>query len=120
MGLVACGRAERCAGAPASAGHARRASQQVARIQAIYEEMKKQAVPLGNELIEGERALEEAFVDGSMDAQDLRRRLHRIARIRAALRYVPAATTSSPPVVLQGCPHGSRALPNRHRPTRVE
>jgi hypothetical protein len=75
-------------------------SHQVARIQTIYEEMKKQAVPLGNELIEGERALEEAFAYGSLDAQDLRGRLLAIARIRADLRYVHlSAHLKTPPLL---------------------
>ena len=75
-------------------------SQQVARIQTIYDEMKMQAVPLGNELIEGERTLEEAFADGSLDAKELRRRLHRIARIRADLRYVHLSAHLKTPSLL--------------------
>lgn len=75
-------------------------SQQVARLQTIYDEMKKQAVPLGNELIEGERTLEGAFADGSLDAKELRRRLHRIARIRADLRYVHLSAHLKTPSLL--------------------
>ena len=75
-------------------------SRQVARLQAIYDEMKKQAVALGNEFIEGERALEAAFSEGSMNAQDLRRRLQGIARIRADLRYVHlSAHLKTPPLL---------------------
>ncbi len=75
-------------------------SQQVAQIQSIYDEMKKQAVPLGNELIEGERTLEEAFADGSLDTKELRRRLQRVARIRADLRYVHlSAHLKTPPLL---------------------
>jgi Spy/CpxP family protein refolding chaperone len=73
---------------------------QVARLQAIYDDMKKQAVPLGQELIEGERALEEAFADGSLDEKELRRRLHRIARVRGDLRYVHlSAHLKTPPLL---------------------
>ena len=74
--------------------------QQVARLQTIYDEMKKQAVPLGNELIEGERALEEAFADASLDAKELRRQLHHIARIRADLRYVHLSAHLKTPSLL--------------------
>ena len=57
-------------------------------------------VALGNEFIEGERALEAAFSEGSMNAQDLRRRLQGIARIRADLRYVHlSAHLKTPPLL---------------------
>lgn len=74
--------------------------EQVAQIQTIYDEMKKQAVPLGHELIDRERTLEEAFAAGSLDAQELRRQLQRIGRVRADLRYVHlSAHLKTPPLL---------------------
>jgi len=61
-------------------------------IEALFETMRRQAVPLGLELIESERALNRAFADGTVDEEGLRRRLAASAETRRDLRYVHLST----------------------------
>jgi len=62
--------------------------EQVAAIEAIYEEMKAEAIPAGERFIATEEAIEAAFVSGGIDAGRLRALIEESAAARAALRFV--------------------------------
>ena len=62
--------------------------EQVAAIEAIYEEMKAEAIPAGERFIATEEAIEAAFVSGDIDAGRLRALIEESAAARAALRFV--------------------------------
>ena len=64
---------------------------QTSRIEEIYSDMKAQAIPLGNKLIEAERALNVAFAKRQIDEAGLFKLLEDIASVRKQLRYVHLA-----------------------------
>jgi hypothetical protein len=66
-------------------------SEQIAAITVIYEKMKRNAIPLGEEMIRGERALEESFLRGAADEKTLAEALDGIARVRRDLRFTHLA-----------------------------
>ena len=62
--------------------------EQVARITAIFEEMRQEAVTAGERLIEAEAALSDAFADDSPSDAELRELVTKAEAIRAELRYI--------------------------------
>jgi len=72
-------------------GEIRLTAEQTSRIEEIYSEMKAQAIPLGNKLIEAERALNLAFANRQIDDAGLLKLLENIASVRKQLRYVHLA-----------------------------
>jgi hypothetical protein len=65
--------------------------EQIAAITVIYEDMKRDAIRLGEEMIRGERALEESFQRRAVDEKTLAEALDRIARVRRDLRFTHLA-----------------------------
>ena len=61
---------------------------QISQTEALFKEMKSNAVVLGEKLIEAEMALDGEFSRGSVSAGKLESALLAIATIRAQLRYV--------------------------------
>lgn len=55
---------------------------------ALFEEMRSNAIVLGEELVRAESQLDQNFADGSINSQTLQRALLDIGRIRAELRFV--------------------------------
>ncbi len=62
--------------------------EQVFQIEKIYEEMRSEAIPLGNEYIDAERNLDTLFKTGSMSSDSVLLLIEQIEDIRAKLRYV--------------------------------
>jgi Spy/CpxP family protein refolding chaperone len=63
-------------------------SDQVAKTQALLEEMRKAAIPTGERLIAAEKALEAAFGTGKVDESALRRLLADAESARTELRFI--------------------------------
>lgn len=61
---------------------------QVAKTQALFDEMRKAAIPTGERLIAAEMALEAAFAKGAADEAGLRRLLTEAESARTALRFI--------------------------------
>lgn len=61
---------------------------QLAATRSIFEEMRLDSIALGEQLIELERQLDQAFSSASVTAASLERALLEIGRIRARIRYV--------------------------------
>jgi Spy/CpxP family protein refolding chaperone len=57
------------------------------RTQALFEEMQKTAVPLGNEILAKEMELDQAFASGRIDDARLHRIVADIGRLQGELRY---------------------------------
>jgi hypothetical protein len=64
------------------------ASDQVAKTQALLDEMRKAALPTGERLIAAEKALEAAFATGKVDESSLRRLLADSEAARSELRFI--------------------------------
>jgi len=64
---------------------------QLAKTEALFEEMQTMAVALGEELLEAEMGLDHDFSKGAITPGSLESALTEIARIRAQLRYVHLA-----------------------------
>ncbi len=62
--------------------------QQALQSQALFDEMKLQAVTLGKEFIAKEKALELRFSSGSIDTESLKSLLSEIGIIQSNIRYV--------------------------------
>ena len=62
--------------------------QQLTATKTLYEEMRRSAVALGEELLLAESRLDHAFEKGSISPQSLETVLLEIGRLRAQLRYV--------------------------------
>ena len=62
--------------------------EQVARIATVFDEMKAQAIPAGERLIEGERALDAAFAARNLDDAVLRDLIGATEAARAELRFI--------------------------------
>ena len=60
---------------------------QRARTRALFEEMQKTALPLGNEVLAKETELDQAFASGRIDEASLHRILADIGRLQGELRY---------------------------------
>ena len=65
---------------------------QRAQIQALYDEMKPQAIALGSQLLSKEAALEKGFRDGTLDEQTLQADLVEISTLQSQLRFVHLRT----------------------------
>lgn len=63
-------------------------AEQLTVIEGIYQDMLRQAVPLGEQLIADEQRLNLAFAEGDIDDDKLSKLLEQIAKTRSALRYV--------------------------------
>lgn len=61
---------------------------QLAATESIFEEMRHNAIALGEQLIEAERQLDQAFGSASVTAASLESALLEIGRLRAQIRYV--------------------------------
>ena len=61
---------------------------QVAKTQALFDDMRKAAVPTGERLIAAETALETAFAKGDLDETTLRRLLAEAESARTELRFI--------------------------------
>jgi Spy/CpxP family protein refolding chaperone len=61
---------------------------QVDATRQLYEEMRRNAVKCGEQLVQAESRLDEAFKDGSVSAASLEAALLDIEKIRAHLRYI--------------------------------
>ena len=59
---------------------------QRAATQSLYARMRERAQPLGTKIIEAERELDRAFVDGTISTTELRSRLNAIAALQGELR----------------------------------
>src|SRR5438045_8287178 len=57
------------------------------RTQALFEEMQKTAMPLGNEVLAKETELDQAFASGRIDDASLHNILADIGRLQGELRY---------------------------------
>ena len=74
--------------------------EQVQAIEDIYRKMKQEAVPLGLELIELERELNNHFVNRTITNSLLRQILQKIAQVHEQLRYVHLSTHLKTPDIL--------------------
>jgi Spy/CpxP family protein refolding chaperone len=62
--------------------------EQIEKIEALFEQMRDQAIELGTTLIERERELNSHFAQGTITEESLRDVLGQIAQVRAQLRFV--------------------------------
>ena len=65
---------------------------QIGRIEILYQEMKRQAISLGSELIEYERELNTHFANRTITEELLRQLLEEIAQVQKQLRYAHLST----------------------------
>lgn len=65
---------------------------QIAKVEALYEEMRNQAVPTGQRLLHQEKMLNDAFRSRDIDAARLKAAIDAIGATRAQLRYVHLST----------------------------
>jgi uncharacterized protein (DUF305 family) len=63
-------------------------AEQLAKIQPIFDAMKKEAVTLGQEIVAAEAALSKSFADGTLTRESLQRQLGALATLYAQLRQV--------------------------------
>jgi hypothetical protein len=66
--------------------------EQLARTEALFNRMQAQAVGIGRQLVQEERALDRQFASKSVTAASLQSALERIARLQAELRRVHLET----------------------------
>lgn len=62
--------------------------EQIEKIQALFEEMRKAAIPAGERLIAAEAALEAAFAKAAVEETSLRRMLAEAESARTELRFI--------------------------------
>ena len=74
--------------------------EQVSQIEQLYGKMKKEAIPLGLELIALEKKLNNAFADRTIDEKGLKSLLEQIANTYMALRYVHLSVHLKTPTIL--------------------
>ena len=74
---------------------------QISAIEDIYREMKQKAIPLGLELIELERELNNHFAKRTITNELLRQILQKIAQVHSELRYVHLSTHLKTPEILE-------------------
>ena len=75
--------------------------EQIRAIEDIYTKMKQEAVPLGLELIELERELNNHFANRTITNELLRQILQKIAQVHGQLRYVHLSTHLKTPEILK-------------------
>ncbi|PCI51016.1 MAG: hypothetical protein COB51_02730 [Moraxellaceae bacterium] len=73
---------------------------QEAKIQALYDEMKKKAIPLGYRLVALEKELNESFANRTITKERLTQQLDLISNVRKELRYVHLVTHVMTPQIL--------------------
>ena len=78
----------------------RLSSEQIQKIEVIYQKMKKQAIPLGLELIELERRLNNHFANRTITDNLLHELLGEIVQIRKKLRYAHLSAHLNTPDIL--------------------
>ena len=76
-------------------------AEQIQAIEDIYIKMKQEAVPLGLELIELERELNNHFANRTITNELLRQILQKIAQVHKQLRYVHLSTHLKTPDILK-------------------
>ena len=76
-------------------------TKQIKAIEDIYKKMKKKAIPLGLELIELERELNDHFAHRTITDRLLYQILQKIAQVRGQLRYVHLSTHLKTPKILK-------------------
>lgn len=75
-------------------------AEQVRAVQDLYHKMKQQAIPLGLELIEIERELNNHFANQTISYELLGELLEKAAQVRKKLRYVHLSTHLKTPDIL--------------------
>lgn len=70
------------------------------KIEILFAAMKSRAVPLGKQLVELERGLDRLFRDKSVNENNLKTQLDKIAKVRGALRRVHLQTHLRTPEIL--------------------
>ena len=76
-------------------------AEQIQAIEDIYRKMKQEAIPLGLELIELERELNNHFANRTITNELLRQILQKIAQVHGQLRYVHLSTHLKTPDILK-------------------
>jgi len=76
-------------------------AEQIRAIKNLYRKMKQEAVPLGLELIELERELNNHFANRTITDEILRQILQEIVHVHRQLRYVHLSTHLKTPDILQ-------------------
>ena len=76
-------------------------AEQISEIEDIYRKMKQKAIPLGLELIELERELNNHFANRTITNRLLRQILQKIAQVYEQLRYVHLSTHLKTPDILK-------------------
>lgn len=74
--------------------------EQEVKIKALYADMKSRAIPLGNQLIQLERLLNDSFANKTVNPESLMQQLAAIAEVSKKLRYVHLATHLETPKIL--------------------
>lgn len=74
--------------------------EQEEKVLALFEDMKSKAIPLGNELIELEKKLNDSFANKTITKELLNRQLDSIADVHQKLRYVHLVTHLMTPNIL--------------------
>jgi Spy/CpxP family protein refolding chaperone len=77
-------------------------AEQKSRVQQLFENMKAQAVVLGERLIDLESELNAAFANRTIDQAQLEKSVEEIAKVRAELRIVHLSTHLQTPNILNG------------------
>ena len=76
-------------------------AEQIRAIEDIYMKMKQEAVPLGLELIELERELDNHFANGTIRDELLRQILQKISQVHGQLRYIHLSAHLKTPDILK-------------------
>jgi hypothetical protein len=76
-------------------------AKQIRAIENLYKKMKQEAIPLGLELIELERELNDHFANRTITDELLRQILQRIAQVHRQLRYVHLSAHLHTPDILK-------------------
>lgn len=74
--------------------------EQETKIKNLYANMKADAIPLGNQLIQLEKELNDSFALRTVNSESLLQQLEAIAEVRKKLRYVHLATHLETPAIL--------------------
>ncbi len=61
---------------------------QIGKTEQLFNQMKKEAIPLGKKLVEAERELNRLFSEGTVNEENLMRQLQKISTLQSRLRYV--------------------------------
>ncbi|SNS79253.1 hypothetical protein [Tropicimonas sediminicola] len=74
--------------------------EQVAQVEALFEEMQQEAIAAGARFIAAEAALDAAFASGGLTPEILEQRVSAAAEARGALRYVHLSRHLETPAIL--------------------